>query len=461
MSIYKPYDYQAYGQQHIIRNPGAGLFLEMGLGKTVITLSAIEELIYDRCEVTKVLIIAPKKTAKFTWDAEAAKWDHLKHLRFAKVLGDEKQRKAALLSRADIYLINRENVSWLVSKYGMQFPFKMVVIDESSSFKDGSTARFKAMRIVRPLIKRVVILTGTPASESLVNLWSQMYLVDQGLRLGEKYGDFEQKYFERDPYSRKMSLRVDLNGSSQPYEDDIYSRISDVCISMKEKDYLQLPDLLIRDHLIPMPVDVMKKYRQFERELVLEISTEKAITAVNAAVLTGKLLQFANGAVYDKQKQVHPMHDEKLDSLEELVEANNGRPLIIAYYFQHDRDRIMKRLAHFAIRELKHQADVDDWNAGKIPVLLVHPASAGHGLNLQHGGNTLILFGLFWSLEMYQQIIKRLHRLGQTDKVIIYRMVMQGTMDEDVLDSWERKANQQESLMRATKAVISRHRKAA
>lgn len=453
---YKPWPYQDYATKHIIENPCSGLFMDMGLGKTVATLTAINKLMYEDLEVDKVLVIAPKRVAEDTWTTETLKWDHLRHLRLSIVLGSEKQRKEALKQKADIYVINRENVAWLVGLYQNAFPFDMVVIDELSSFKSAKTIRFKSLRMVRPLVKRVVGLTGTPAPNSLIDLWPQLYLLDMGERLGKNITRYRETYFR--PNRRNGHVVFDyklLDGSQKA----IYNKISDICISMKAKDYLQLPERITKDVRIYLSERDKLKYDEFERDQILAIEDADEISAVNAAALTNKLLQFANGAIYDVNKDWHSVHPAKLEALEETVEAATGQPVLIFYSYKHDLERIKKKLKAYKPRTLDSREDIKAWNRGEIPVLLAHPASAGHGLNLQAGGNIIIWFGNTWSLELYQQANARLDRQGQTKPVVVYRFITSGTMDEDVIKAIERKTSGQDALMEAVKARIKKYQR--
>lgn len=461
--IYTPHSYQQHAEDHIITHPAAGLFLDMGLGKTVTTLTAINRLTYGLMEVERVLVIAPKRVAEDTWSTEIAKWDHLKHLTISKVLGTEAQRKKALMAKADIYVINRENVPWLVSYYAGAWPFDMIVIDELSSFKDGKSARFKALRQVRPKAKRVVGLTGTPAPNSLIDLWSQLYLLDEGHRLGKTITSYRNTYFT--PGRRNGHVVYDYNRKdgddllgTEIYQQEIYDKIGDICISMKAEDYLTLPGRIDRTHTIHLPQPIMKQYLDFERQQILALEGEE-ISAVNAAALTGKLLQFANGAVYDDDKNWHQVHTAMLEALTDDIEAANGNPVLVFYWFKHDLERIRQHLKAYKPVELKGSADITKWNAGQIPVMLVHPASAGHGLNLQTGGNYMTWFGLPWSLELYLQAVARLDRQGQQRRVINSRLIVQGTMHEDVLKALDAKKQGQDALMEAVKARIAKYMK--
>lgn len=462
---YNPHPYQDHATRHIIDNPFAGLFLEMGLGKTVSTLTAIDQLIKD-LTVTKVLVIAPLKVAEDTWSTEVGKWDHLNHLRISKVLGSEKERIKALRTEADIYVMNRENVVWLVKFYQSAFPFDMLVIDELSSFKSAKAARFKALRMVRPKINRVVGLTGTPSPNGLLDLWPQLYLLDMGERLGKTLTGYRERYFRPAKqnghivYSYKLNDTEDVDLLGEGYwEKEIHEKIADICISMKAVDYLQLPERLDVEVPIRFNDDIRMQYEQFEREQVLRlIDADGEISAPNAAALSTKLLQFANGAIYDEAKNWHEIHQAKLQALAEILDVAQS-PVLVFYSYKHDLERIKRSLAAFKPKELKTSADITDWNAGKTPVLLAHPASAGHGLNLQAGGNIVVWFGLPWSLELFQQANARLHRQGQTKAVIIHMLLAEGTMDHDVLEALTKKTKTQDALMEAVKARVQRYTK--
>lgn len=457
---YNPHPYQEHATQHIIENDACGLFLEMGLGKTVSTLTAIVKL-FNTGSIGKVLIIAPKRVAEDTWPLEIEKWDHLRHLSISVCLGSEKQRKMGLQRKADLYIINRENVPWLIAKYGQKFPFDMVVIDELSSFKSSKSIRFKAMRKIRPFLKRVIGLTGTPVPNGLYDLWSQMYLLDQGERLGKTKKEYTDKYFneglKRDHVVFKYNLKKgdDIDGEDI-YQKEIYEKISDICISMQAKDYLQLPERMNVKVDIRFDVGTRARYDQFERDMVLAMGDEE-ITALSAAALGNKLLQFSNGAVYDAEGKVHQVHDYKLDALEEIIESANGEPVLVLYAYKHDLDRIMSRLKKYKPQEVKDSSSIRRWNEGKIAVMCGHPASMGHGLNLQAGGHIIVWFGLNWSLELYQQANARLDRQGQIKPVIIHHLVTPGTMDEDVMAALEGKAKGQDVLMKAVKARIEKY----
>lgn len=450
------HEYQRRAVKHIIEHPYSALLLDMGLGKSISTLTAIKKLIDEYLEVTKVLIIAPKRVAESTWSDEINKWDHLKGLTVSKILGTERQRKEALKANADIYLINRENVAWLVAYLQGWFPFDMLVIDELSSFKSAKAARFKALRLMRPKISRVVGLTGTPAPNGLIDLWSQLYLLDMGERLGKTITGYRQKYFRPGRSNGQVVFDYKLQDGS---EQAIYERISDICISMKAEDYLQLPQRIDQTIEIRFPDKVMEKYQEFEKQQVLAIEEEGDISAVNAAALSNKLLQFANGAIYDADRNVHAIHEEKLEALDEILEAANGQPVLVFYSFKHDASRIAKKFQSYKPVLIDGANDIRAWNRGEIRLLLAHPASAGHGLNLQTGGHIAVWFGLNWSLELYQQANARLYRQGQTKPVTIYHLVAKGTMDEDVMKAIAGKADKQEALMQAVKVRIEKYRK--
>lgn len=451
-----PHDYQRYCIDRIISDSRLGLFLDMGLGKTVITLTAVNELIYHRFEVGRVLVIAPKKVAETTWTNEARKWEHLHNLRISRVIGTLAQRVRALNTPADVYVINRENVPWLVEYDRNSWRFDMVVIDELSSFKSSKAQRFKSLCWVLPHIRRMVGLTGTPASNGLIDLWAQIYLLDEGQRLGRNITQFRTRYCDCNTHGGHFSTYAMKDGADEA----IKAAISDLCISMKADDYLQLPECVTVDVPVYLDRASAKRYEEFERDMLLEID-ENTLDAGTAAVLSGKLMQFANGAVYDEDRNVVEIHGEKLDRLSELVEGLNGQHALIFYNFRHDLERILKRFekSPLVIRELKTAQDEADWNAGRIDLLLAHPASAGYGLNLQQGGHHVIWFGLNWSLELYEQANKRLHRQGQSESVIIHRLITQGTRDEDVAAALEGKQDVQNALLEALKVRIRDIRK--
>lgn len=451
------HSYQTFAVQHIISHPEAGLLLDMGLGKTVSTLTAIKKLMDEYLEVNKVLIIAPKRVAESTWCDEIEKWEHLKGLTVSKILGSQKQRKEALKASADIYTINRENVVWLVSHLQGYWPFDMVVIDELSSFKSSKSARFRALRLVRPKTNRVVGLTGTPAPNGLIDLWSQIYLLDMGARLERTITAYRTKYFRPGRTNGQIVFDYKLNNGS---EEAIYKQIGDICISMKAEDYLQLPERIDRTVDVHLTEKLAEQYMEFEKEQVLALENEDGdISAVNAAALSNKLLQFSNGAIYDSERNVHEIHSEKLEALEEIVEAANGQSVLVFYSFRHDVSRIMRKLKSFHPKEIGGPEDIKAWNNGNLPLLLAHPASAGHGLNLQGGGHIIVWFGLPWSSELYQQANARLYRQGQSKPVIIHHLIAKGTMDEDVMKALGNKIDKQEALMQAVKARIQKWRK--
>lgn len=449
-----PHAYQSYCINRLLVDPALGLFLDMGLGKTVIALTVINDLKYNRFAVSKVLVIAPKKVAEATWAKEAAKWDHLHMLRVVPVLGALPKRIRALNTPADIYVINRENVQWLVEYYRNAWPFDMVVVDEFSSFKNHQAKRFKSLTWVRKHITRFVGLTGTPAPNGLLDLWAQVYLLDEGKRLGKKITHFRERYFEPDQRDRERVFSY----LPKPGSDEVIRQlIGDICVSMKAEDYLDLPDCI--SVTVPVLLDPKAKaaYDKLEKEMLLEIG-DSTIDAGTAAVLTNKLLQLCNGAVYDENRDVVDIHKCKIEAFLELVEGLNGQPAMVFYSFKHDLVRIQKALASsgLRVRELKTPQDQDDWNAREIDILLAHPASAAYGLNLQEGGNHVIWFGLNWSLELYQQANKRLHRQGQTEKVILHHLIVEGGVDEDVISALLDKSSTQDKLMNALKARIEK-----
>lgn len=457
--IYEPYPYQQYCAARIVADAAVGLFLDMGLGKTVITLDAINTLRYDRWAVQRVLIIAPKKVAEGTWTKEAQKWEHLRHLRISAVLGSQQKRLRALATPADIYVINRDNVAWLVDYFKNAWPFDMVVLDESSSFKNSQSKRFKALKLVRSRINRLVELTGTPAPNGLIDLWAQIYLLDGGARLGRTLGQYRERFFDPDKRSRTQIFSYTPKDGSTEY---IQQAIGDICVSMKAEDYLNLPDRMFDDVPVVLDDKARKAYRQLERDLLLELD-EGQITAASAGVLTGKLLQLCNGAVYDSEKRPLAIHNCKVEAFLEVLEQLNGQHCLVFYNFQHDRDRLLAALEPLGLRVRVYQsaADEDAWNAGEVDVLLAHPASCAYGLNLQNGGHHIVWFGLTWSLEQYEQANKRLHRQGQRHPVIVHHLVVQGSMDEDVIESLRAKGDTQEALMDALKARIKKARETA
>lgn len=451
------HEYQKKAVKHIITNKYCGLFLEMGLGKTVSTLTAVEKLMYDYLEVNSVLVIAPKRVAETVWAEEAQNWEHLQHLTFSKIIGTEKQRLEAFHKKADIHIISRDNIAWLCGICASNLPYDMLVIDELSSFKNHQSQRFKALRLARPWIKRVVGLTGTPAPNGLIDLWPQIYLMDRGERLGKTITKYRSTYFTPGRSNGYVVYSYNLQGGA---EQAIRNKISDICISMQAQDYLHMPMLTNNYVKLKMPKDILDAYRKFEKDSIMKLmnsDNEVEITALNAAGLSNKLLQFANGAIYDEDKNVYPIHDIKLEALEEIVEEACGKPVLVAWTYQFDRDRIMKYLSKYKPRELKTAKDIQDWNDGKVQLMLAHPASAGHGLNLQAGGNIIVWFGLTWSLELYQQFNARLYRQGQKQGVIIHHLYMAQTHDEDVILALKNKDRVQMSLMNSIKAKIDNY----
>lgn len=451
---FRPHAYQAHCIEKILQIKKLGLFLDMGLGKTVTTLTAVKELKYNRFQVRKVLVIAPKKVAEGTWTREKDKWDHTRILRVSAVLGSRAKRIRALNTPADLYIVNRENVAWLVDYYRNSWPFDMVVVDESSSFKSHKAKRFKSLASVSPHIDRMVELTGTPSPNGLEDLWAQIYLLDGGERLGKRYTQFRERYF--DPGDRGVD--VIYNYKAKPgSEESILQKISDICISMKAEDYLELPEITY--HEVPVELDAKsrKAYGELERKMVLELPEEgDEISVASAAALSNKLLQLGNGAIYDDDRNYHEVHGCKVEAFLELVESLQGKPALVFYNFQHDKVRILDALAktRLRVRILQNAADEDDWNAGKIDILLAHPASSAYGLNLQQGGNHVVWFGLTWNYELYAQANKRLHRQGQKERVIVHHLVCTGTRDEDVMRALGRKDNVQEWVMESLRARI-------
>lgn len=452
---FRPHSYQKFAIDKIIELEASGLFLDMGMGKTVSALTAAYELLYDYFTVSKVLVIAPLRVARTTWAGEVHKWDHLKDLEISRVLGSEKQRLEALNQNADIYIINRENVVWLVDLYKKKWPFDMVIIDELSSFKSSSAKRFKALRKVRPYIKKIVGLTGTPAPNGLLDLWPQLYLLDKGERLGETITGYRNRYFTPNKYDRNTGVVFEYK-LKENADKVIHKRISDICISMKAKDYLEVPEMLEIPVELELDDKTYKAYKKLEKDLLLPLA-DSDIEASTAAVLSNKLLQMANGAVYDEHKEVYHLHDEKIKALEEIAEQSQEKPIIVFYNYKHDLSRLKHNFTE--ARTLDSEKDENDWNNGKIKMLLLHPASAGHGLNLQEGGNTIVWFGLNWSLELYQQANARLHRQGQKSKVMVYLLASKGTMDENVIKAIKHKELGQNILLEAVKAKINEHRR--
>lgn len=450
---YKPHKYQQLAEQHIYDTPRCGLFLEMGLGKTVVTLTALHNLMYDRFEIRKALVIAPLRVAEDTWSRESEKWDHLQGLTISKILGTPTQRRRALAKDADIYIINRENVVWLcneLSQIGDGWDFDAVVIDELSSFKSPKAQRFKALRKYITRSSRVIGLTGTPAPNGLIDLWSQIYLLDGGERLGKTVTGFRERYFV--PNQRNQTTIFNYKPKPEA-EESINEKISDICISMKAADWLEMPERIDSIQTVRLSAKEMADYEKFEKDAYLQF-LEGEVTAASAAALTGKLLQYSNGAMYLPDGGYVKTSDKKLDMLEELAEAANGKPVLCFYSFRHDLERIQERFPK--ARKLENSQDITDWNNGEIPMLLAHPAGAGHGLNLQVGGHIIVWFGLTWSLELYQQANARLYRQGQQEAVIIHHLITEGTMDGHVLESLQGKKDVQDDLMEALKVKYGR-----
>lgn len=448
------HNYQVVAKDFIISHPNAAVILDMGMGKTATTLSAVNELMFDRFEVAKVLVIAPLRVANTVWSDEIEQWAELRHLRYSKIVGTPKQRKVALQKDADIYIVNRENLPWLVEQCSPYFKWDMVVIDELSSFKSWQSKRFKAFMAMRPYMKRIVGLTGTPSSNGLMDLFAEFKVIDGGERLGRFIGEFRSRYFEE---GRRNGNIVYEYIPMDYAECQIQDKISDITISMKALDYLDMPDLISTKKLVRMSEKEKEKYSQFKKEYVLSELDGLEVTAANAASLTNKLVQLSNGAVYSDDHTVVPLHEQKLDALEDILESANGETVLVAYWFKHDLARIIGRLEKLKVksRVLKTEEDIREWNKGNVPVGLLHPAGAGHGLNLQKGGHHLVWFGLTWSLELYQQTNARLWRQGQeAETVVIQHIVTEGTIDEEILKALENKDAQQERLIAAVKAQV-------
>lgn len=475
---FTPHQYQLEAMRWIFSHPRCALFIDLGLGKTVITLTAAQQLI-DDCEVTKVLVIAPKKVAEATWTAEAEKWEHLKGLRVVKVLGTEKQRNVALAQKADVYVTGRDNFVWLMGRYDGKLPFDMLVIDELTSFKSNTSQRFKAMRLATPTIHRVVGLTGTPAPNGMIDLWAQMYCIDMGERLGRSITKYRDVYFEIYKWNN-IIVRCELKKGA---DEVIRHKIADICLSMQAKDYLQLPDMMTHTVCVPLTAAVMDRYQKFEEEKVLEFvatvpggspvgtatvpeaatvpggspSGNDAVLATSAAALMNKLSQFANGAVYDEDRNVHEIHDEKLDALAEIIEAANGQGVLVFYQYKHDIARIQRRLKGLRVAVYESEQQLHDWNARKIDVLLAHPASTAYGLNMQDGGHYIAWFGTGWNLELYQQANARLHRQGQRYPVHVYQLICPGTVDEKAAAALDAKKSVQQALLDSLNTLITKY----
>ena len=447
---FAPHDYQAYAVEYIEEHPAAAVLLDMGLGKTVITLTAIVNLLFDSFQAHRILVIAPLRVARDTWPAEIQKWDHLHGLTYSVAVGTESERRAALMLDANIHIINRENVQWLIENSHIPFEYDMIVIDELSSFKSHQSKRFKSLMKQRHRVRRIVGLTGTPSSNGLMDLFAEYKLLDMGKRLGRFITQYRQDFFVPDKcgYDRVYSWKPRPGA-----EQEIYRRIGDITVSMKSADYLQMPECVI--NRIPVFMDELERscYDQLKEDLILRLGPRTVVDAKNAAALCGKLTQMANGAVYSETGGLARIHDHKLDALEEIIEFANGNPVLIAYWYQHDIARIINRIK--GVRQLKSSKDIADWNAGRIPVAALHPASAGHGLNLQAGGNTLVWFGLTWSLELYQQTNARLWRQGQeADTVVIHHIITKDTIDEQIMAALQRKDRTQSALIDAVKAHL-------
>ena len=454
MTTFTPYPHQEAGMDFIIKRPACALFWGMGSGKTATVLTAINRLLFDNLEEGPVLVIAPKRVAENTWSKETAKWEHLQHLRVCKIMGTEKQRLEAVRSVyegpfADLYVINRENVVWLVELLQDRWPFPIVVIDELSSFKSAQAKRWKALRRVRGRIKRLIGLTGTPRPNGLEDLWPEIYLLDQGARLGRTLGAFRAHYLVPEKMNGHIVYKYRPREGA---EAEAYERLGDICMSIRKEDVLSLPGQIYEDIELETPAATLKQYKQFERDKVLEcLDADGEIVAGTAAALTNKLLQFANGAIYDMDGNVHELHTIKLDALEELLEEAGGDNVLVLYAYKHDRDRIRQRIT---CRELDKPEDIDAWNRGEIPVALAHPASIGHGLNLQDGGHIIVWFGLTWSLELYQQANERLNRPGQKHVCRVYHLILKGTHDSRVLQSLKNKDEGQAAAIEALRLEV-------
>ena len=451
--IFTPHAYQQHGVDFILDHEKCGLFLDMGLGKTVTCLTAVMELLYDRLEIKKVLVIAPKKVAESTWIKEPAKWDHTRQLRISPVLGSAQKRIKALCTNADIWVINRENVCWLVDFYRNAWPFDMVVVDESSSFKSHKAKRFKSLAAIGPHIKRLVLLSGTPSPNGVEDLWSQIYLIDAGERLEKKYTHFRERYMEPDTYGPHGTI-YKFSAKKGSF-DAVMDRISDVVISMKAKDYLELPDVVYNKIDVTLDPKARKQYNELERDMILSLP-EGDLTVTSAAALSNKLLQLANGAVYNEFHDIRHVHDCKLDAFSEVLESLNGESALVFYAYQHDKTRLLHILGKIGLRYrcLDNREDEEAWNAGEVDVMLAHPASCAYGLNLQDGGHNVIWFGLTWNYEQYVQANARLHRQGQKETVIIHHLVSQGTRDADVIKALDHKDQSQQFVLDSLKARI-------
>lgn len=453
--IYKPWHYQDGMKNRVVSDPYVGLFADMGLGKTVCTATGVNELLFDTMEIDKPLIIAPKFVAENTWPDEIEKWEHLKHLRISLIAGTPAQRKAALTKTADVFIVSWDNIAWLVALYGTAFPFDMMVLDESSKVKNPDSQRFKALKQIAAKVKRIVLLSGTPTPNGLIDLWSQIYLLDKGQRLGDTITKYRNTYFNEGQKKGFVVYNYKLKKESETL---IHEKIADICVSLKTEDYLELPERIDTIINIKMDAYTIVKYQQFERELVLEFENEEQITAANAAVLTGKLLQFANGAVYNADRTYRELHQAKIEALIDRVETANGEPVLVFYQFQHDLARILKYLKAYKPIVLKGKEQVTDWNNGKIMVMLAHAASAGHGLNLQYGGHRIVWFGCPWSLELYEQAVHRIDRQGQQHIVFNDRLIVESTLEHDVLLALSNKRDTQNAMLEAVKARFEKYK---
>ena len=450
---YKPHDYQQYAIDFLVENPIAAILLDMGMGKTSLTLMAVQKLMYEMFEVNKVLIVAPLRVAKHTWSDEIEKWDELKGLRYSIVVGTQAERLRALKVDADIYIINRENLQWLVEKSGVPFDFDFLILDELSSYKNWQSKRFRSLMKVRPMVKRIVGLTGTPSSNGLMDLFAEFKVLDMGERLGRFIGQYRLNYFKPD----KMNGPIVYSYALLPgAEEKIYEKISDITISMRAKDHLQMPELISTEYAVHLSDEELATYQEMRKDLVLSLP-EGEVTAANAATLSGKLSQMANGAVYTDDENYVEFHSKKLDALEDIIEAANGKPLMVCYWYKHDLIRIEERLQKLGVKygRLESDASIEKWNKGELPIALVHPAGCGHGLNLQSGGSTMVWFGITWSLELYQQTVARLWRQGQTSETVkIIHLISKGTIDERIIKALSEKDNTQSALIEAVKANL-------
>ena len=449
---YIPHAYQQFCIDYLLKHPAAGLFLKPGMGKTSIALTAAERLLYDRFTVSKVLVIAPLRVAEDTWSRESEKWDHLRHLRVSRVLGSARQRSAALEREADVYCINRENVDWLVSRYGLSWPFELVIVDELSSFRNPSARRFKALRKVRPLVKYLWGLTGTPRPRSLLDLWAQVYLLDQGARLGKKFTAYRNAYFKQ---GWQNGYVIYERRPRPEAETEVYRRISDICISLETQGNVEMPEMVETVRSVPLSPVARTLYESMERDAILSLAGE-AIDAGSAAAVNGKLLQIAGGAVYDEEHRTHRVHDHKLDALEDILEEADGEPVLVAYRFQHERERIMERFPQAV--QLKDSGTIAAWNRGEIPLLLAHPAGAGHGLNLQDGGHIIVWFGPTYDLELDEQFNDRLYRQGQKATTSIIYLVAEGTVEQEAMKALREKADGQNAMMAAIRARVKKYK---